>query len=101
VNRWTAACVGGNGVGSEPLTEGALRGLLDCPAIPDADLVIRTGGEQRVSNFLLWQSAYAELVFSDRLWPEFGADDLLDAVATYQLRVRKYGAVPDEAGNSK
>ena len=60
--------------------------------IPDPDLIIRTSGEQRISNFLLWQSAYAELVFTDRLWPDFGRDDLEDAIREFQSRERRYGA---------
>ena len=61
--------------------------------IPDPDLVIRTSGEQRLSNFLLWQSAYAELVFTKCLWPDFDADTLQDAVSEYCQRERRYGAV--------
>lgn len=60
--------------------------------IPDPDLVIRTSGEKRISNFLLWQSAYAELVFLDRLWPDFTKDDLREAIREYQGRDRRYGA---------
>lgn len=60
--------------------------------VPDPDLVIRTSGEQRLSNFLLWQSAYSELVFVDKLWPDFGKDDLAAAVAEYTQRDRRYGA---------
>lgn len=60
--------------------------------IPDPDLVIRTSGEQRISNFLLWQSAYSELVFVDKLWPDFGKEDLADAIREFQQRDRRYGA---------
>lgn len=60
--------------------------------IPDPDLIIRTSGEQRVSNFLLWQSAYAELVFLDRLWPDFSKEDLENAVDEFNRRDRRYGA---------
>ena len=59
--------------------------------VPDPDLLIRTGGEQRLSNFLLWQSAYAELVFSDRLWPEFDEAALDEAIAAFQGRERRFG----------
>ncbi len=59
---------------------------------PDPDLVIRTSGEKRISNFLLWQCAYSEFVFMDKLWPDFGADDLEAAVAEYRGRRRRYGA---------
>jgi len=60
----------------------------------DVDLVIRTGGEQRLSDFLLWESAYAELYFSDRMWPDFGAADLEAAVADFHSRQRRFGALP-------
>ena len=60
--------------------------------IPDPDLIIRTSGEQRLSNFLLWQSAYAELVFLDTLWPDFRAGHLYSAVAEYQSRRRRKGS---------
>ena len=60
--------------------------------IPDPDLVLRTSGEQRLSNFLLWQSAYSELVFVDKLWPDFGAADLEAAIREYRRRDRRYGA---------
>jgi undecaprenyl diphosphate synthase len=63
-------------------------------AAPDVDLLIRTGGEQRLSDFLLWECAYAELVFLDCLWPDFTADHLAQAVATFRLRERRYGAAP-------
>ena len=59
--------------------------------IPDPDLVIRTSGEQRLSNFLLWQSAYSELIFLDKYWPDFDKDDLLAAVREFQRRDRRYG----------
>ncbi len=61
--------------------------------IPDPDLLIRTSGEQRISNFLLWQLAYTELVFTDTLWPDFGNAELEAAIATYRSRDRRYGAV--------
>ncbi len=60
---------------------------------PDPDLLIRTSGEQRISNFLLWQMAYSELVFTDTLWPDFGHDELVAAIATFHNRERRYGAV--------
>jgi len=60
--------------------------------IPDPDLLIRTSGEQRISNFLLWQLAYAELVFMDKLWPDFSHDDFRDALQEFRLRDRRYGA---------
>lgn len=73
------------------ISEEALRSLMDQPEIPDPDLIIRTGGEYRISNFLLWQSAYAELYFSDRYWPDFSREDLEAAFASFSGRVRRYG----------
>jgi len=65
--------------------------------LPDTDLVIRTGGEQRLSDFLLWESAYAELWFTDRMWPDFDAADLAEATADFQTRERRFGALPTRA----
>jgi len=62
--------------------------------VPDVDLLIRTGGEQRLSDFLLWECAYAELVFTQRMWPDFAADDLAVAVAEFHARERRFGTVP-------
>jgi trans,polycis-polyprenyl diphosphate synthase len=77
------------------LTEERFRHFLDEPDIPDVDLFVRSSGEQRTSNFLLWQSAYAELVFLDRLWPDFDRRDLWRAIELYAQRDRRYGgAVP-------
>jgi undecaprenyl diphosphate synthase len=62
--------------------------------MPDPDLLVRTSGEQRLSNFLLWQVAYAELVFLDVLWPDFSADHLAAALAVFSRRERRFGARP-------
>jgi undecaprenyl diphosphate synthase len=67
------------------------------PEVPELDLVIRTGGEQRLSDFLLWESAYAELWFTDRLWPDFDAGDLAAAVSDFAQRQRRFGGVPAPA----
>ncbi len=75
------------------ITEDALAGEMYSAGIPDPDLIIRPGGEYRLSNFLLWQSAYAELYFTDTLWPDFSEADLDAAIATYQHRSRRYGGV--------
>jgi undecaprenyl diphosphate synthase len=75
----------------EALTEANLDAAMALSHVPDPDLFIRTGGEQRLSNFLLWQSAYAELFFSDRLWPDFDEAALDEAIDAYQLRERRYG----------
>ena len=78
------------------ITEERFRHFLDEPEIPDVDLFVRSSGEQRTSNFLLWQSAYAELVFLDRLWPDFDRRDLWRAIEPYADRDRRYGgAVPN------
>lgn len=74
------------------IDEAALSGRLFTAGIPDPDLVIRTSGEQRISNFLLWQCAYAELVFLDVLWPDFGRDDLDAAIRDFHGRERRFGA---------
>jgi len=73
------------------IDEGMFGGTLSTGGLPDPDLVIRTSGEQRISNFLLWESAYSELVFIDKLWPEFDKHDLAAAVAEFQRRDRRYG----------
>jgi len=77
----------------EDIDEEALAGRLYTAGQPDVDLIIRTGGERRVSNFLLWQSAYAEFVFSDVLWPDFGPQDFDDAIAEFARRTRRMGGV--------
>jgi undecaprenyl diphosphate synthase len=74
------------------VTEASLADRLYAPELADPDLVIRTSGEQRLSNFLLWQSAYSELVFTDTLWPDFGEDDLRAALEEYASRARRFGA---------
>jgi undecaprenyl diphosphate synthase len=81
-----------DGIGAGSVSEAALAERLYAPELPDPDLVVRTSGEQRLSNFLLWQSAYAELVFTDTLWPDFGEDQLRAALDEYALRGRRYGA---------
>ncbi|HEY6319154.1 MAG TPA: polyprenyl diphosphate synthase [Acidimicrobiia bacterium] len=68
---------------------------LYAPDMPDPDLLVRTSGEYRISNFLLWQLAYAELVFTDVLWPDFRRQDLFDAIAKYQGRDRRFGAIDE------
>jgi undecaprenyl diphosphate synthase len=82
----------------DSITPDMLGNSLQSAGLPDADLVIRSGGERRLSNFLLWQSAYAELVFADKLWPDFGGADLLAALDEYARRDRRFGDVdPGEA----
>ena len=65
--------------------------------LPDVDLLIRTGGEQRLSDFLVWEAAYAELYFTDTMWPDFGATDLARAVSDFRTRQRRYGGLPEAA----
>ena len=79
------------GVAPADLDEDALAARLYAPDLPDPDLLIRTSGELRLSNFLLWQCAYAELVFVDTLWPDFGAVELRQALADYTTRRRRFG----------
>lgn len=81
-----------DGLAPEDVSEAALADRLFAPDLPDPDVVIRTSGELRLSNFLLWQSAYAELVFTDTLWPDFGAETLRAALDEYARRGRRFGA---------
>jgi undecaprenyl diphosphate synthase len=71
----------------------AVEAALDTADLPPVDLLIRTSGEHRLSNFMLWQAAYAELLFVDTLWPDFGADALADAVAAFHRRERRFGGL--------
>jgi len=81
--------------------EQAISGHLYTSAIPDPDLLIRTSGEMRISNFLLWQIAYAELYVTDTLWPDFSRTDLLKAVIEYQKRDRRYGGLSAEPAGER
>ncbi|HEX6723751.1 MAG TPA: polyprenyl diphosphate synthase [Gaiella sp.] len=81
-----------DGVPAEDVDEAALAERLYAPALGEIDLLIRASGELRISNFLLWQLAYAELVFTDTLWPDFDVDDLRAAVEAYAARQRRFGA---------
>ncbi|HBD85939.1 MAG TPA: di-trans,poly-cis-decaprenylcistransferase [Clostridiales bacterium] len=80
------------------LTEEAFTGYMYSAGIPDPDIVIRPGGELRLSNFLMWESAYSELIFTDVLWPDFTPADIDAAVAEYQRRERRFGAIKVENG---
>jgi undecaprenyl diphosphate synthase len=77
------------------IDERTLRRHLYAPDMPDPDVLVRTSGEYRISNYLLWQLAYAELVFTDTLWPDFRREDLFAAIREYQQRERRFGAVED------
>jgi undecaprenyl diphosphate synthase len=80
----------------EPITEASLHAAMGMSHVPDPDLLIRTGGEKRISNFLLWQAAYSELYFSDRLWPDFDEAALDEAIADYAARERRFGRTSDQ-----
>jgi undecaprenyl diphosphate synthase len=82
---------------ADAIDEHVMRSFLFTGGMPDPDMIIRTSGEKRISNFLLWQSAYAEFVFMDVLWPDFGAEHLAAAIAEYQSRERRYGATVENA----
>jgi len=90
-----------DGVAPGDLNEASLNRYMALSHAPDPDLFIRTGGEVRISNFLLWQVAYSELVFSDCLWPEFGDAELDAALAEYARRDRRFGAVDSAAALAK
>ncbi len=92
VNKMIAEAKDGSLAGE--VTEEVISKHLDTKLIPDPDLVIRTSGEQRLSNYLIWQSAYAELYFTDVLWPDFSKDDLIEAVRYYSSRDRRFGGLP-------
>ncbi len=89
--RGLAADVAAGILDPGPITEHVFAARLDTRGMPDPDLLIRTSGERRLSNFLLWQCAYAELVFTPTLWPDFGKADLEAAIDDYQRRERRYG----------
>lgn len=82
-----------DGLSPEDVTEEAIAQRLYMPELPDADLIIRTSGEERLSNFLLWQGAYAELFFTEKFWPDFGPEDLTAAAVDFSQRERRFGAV--------
>jgi undecaprenyl diphosphate synthase len=83
-----------SGAGPEEVDERALAARLYHPELPDPDLIVRTAGESRISNFLLWQSAYSEIHVTDTLWPDFDIQDLKRAIQDYQGRIRRFGGRP-------
>ncbi|MCK5213293.1 MAG: di-trans,poly-cis-decaprenylcistransferase, partial [Dehalococcoidia bacterium] len=87
------------GVAPDAIDEELVSANLYTAGMPDVDLLIRCGGESRLSNFLMWQSAYAELYFTEVLWPDFGATDVDDALAEYARRNRRFGAIHDGASS--
>jgi undecaprenyl diphosphate synthase len=96
--RSLAEMVARNSLRPEQITEDLFSKTLS--SVPDPDLIIRTAGEQRLSNFLLWQAAYSEFYFSPKLWPDFSETDLEEALADYRLRTRKFGALAQATGTS-
>jgi undecaprenyl diphosphate synthase len=90
----------GSGADLRELDEATLSRALFTGGLPDPDLIVRTAGELRISNFLLWQAAYAELYVTDTLWPDFGESAIHDALYDFSCRERKFGAVPDRSIDS-
>jgi len=88
-------------IDSTSLSKASFAGYLYTAGMPDPDLLIRTSGEYRISNFLLWQSAYTEFYFTDVLWPDFSKEDLFSAIADYQRRERRYGLTSDQLRREK
>jgi undecaprenyl diphosphate synthase len=86
------AVLGGE-LAADAIAEQTVSIALDTASLPPVELVIRTSGEQRLSNFLLWESAYAELLFCQKLWPDFGEQDFLDALDAFSRRERRFGAL--------
>ncbi|MFW1676661.1 polyprenyl diphosphate synthase [Pontibacter sp. JAM-7] len=89
------ACLKGD-MTPDQVTEAELAARLSLAALPDPDLCIRTGGEQRISNFLIWQFAYTELYFADCFWPDFGKDELQEAIYSYCTRQRRFGKTSEQ-----
>jgi undecaprenyl diphosphate synthase len=85
-----------NIISAEKIDESLINQHLYTRNLPDVDLMIRTSGEKRISNFLLWQSAYAELYFSDELWPDFKSEHLIEAISDYQNRERRFGRTSEQ-----
>ncbi|MDE0472325.1 MAG: isoprenyl transferase [Ekhidna sp.] len=81
---------------SEPVKSSDLEGYLSTSGIPEPELLIRTGGEMRISNFMLWQLAYSELYFTNKFWPDFRKKDLYEAIISYQKRERRFGKTSDQ-----
>ena len=93
IHKYVKMQSGGNTKSIENISEKDISINLDNPDVPDPDLIIRSAGEYRTSNFLLWESAYSELYISDKLWPDWDKDDLQTAISDYQKRDRRYGGV--------
>lgn len=89
-----------DGISPDEVTEETFQSHLYMPDLPDADLIIRTSGEYRLSNFLLWQGAYSELYFTSKYWPDFTPDDFDDALADFAARERRFGATSAQVQNA-
>ncbi len=96
VNRYVSKLKTGEASMDQPVTSECLESLLSTTSIPDPDLLIRTSGEQRISNYMLWQCAYTEFYFTDVLWPDFRKNDFKRALETYAYRERRYGKTGDQ-----
>ncbi|HAG04516.1 MAG TPA: di-trans,poly-cis-decaprenylcistransferase, partial [Lachnospiraceae bacterium] len=83
-------CLSGK-ISPENINDALISSYLDAPELPDPELIIRTSGEYRTSNFLLWEAAYSEYYFTDKLWPDFTVEDLKEAIAYYQTKDRRFG----------
>jgi undecaprenyl diphosphate synthase len=94
--RQIAIEIEGKRLKSKDITEEVFASFLNTNNIPDPELLIRTSGEMRISNYLLWQIAYSELFFTPKLWPEFGEEDLYDAIINYQQRERRFGKTSEQ-----
>ena len=94
-----AAAMRGEAVSREAFTELLARVDHDATPAQEVDLVVRTGGEQRLSDFLLWECAYAELLFVQKMWPEFDAEDLAEALADFRNRNRRFGLAPEQVAS--
>ncbi|MCR4995297.1 MAG: isoprenyl transferase [Bacteroidales bacterium] len=88
------------GLAPADITEEVVGQHMQTAFMPDPDLLIRTGGEQRISNYLLWQIAYSELYFTDTYWPDFGAAQLEEAISAYQARERRYGKTSEQVSQN-
>ncbi|MCB1250367.1 MAG: di-trans,poly-cis-decaprenylcistransferase, partial [Acidimicrobiales bacterium] len=85
-----------DGVPADKVSEKTIRRYLYDPQMPDPDVMIRTSGEYRISNYLLWELAYSELIFTETLWPDFRRSDLFEAVREFQIRERRFGGLSED-----
>jgi len=92
--------IAAEGIKPDKITEKTIKAHLYDPEMPDPEMMVRTSGEYRMSNFLMWEMAYSELVFTDVLWPDFRRSDLYSAIDEYQRRDRRFGGLSDADGTS-